>query len=52
MSDTSSTAEVYRDELYCCMDCGCGYFEVAEGPKDRCNQCGSLRDNRRGLADV
>lgn len=42
------TEEVYQDDLYCCMDCGCGYFEVRPGPRDRCNSCGSLRDTKRG----
>jgi len=43
---------VYQDSRYCCMDCGCEYFEEIPGPRDRCNSCGSLRGNQRGRADV
>lgn len=47
---TSKT--VYRDEHYCCMDCGCEFFEEVEGLYDRCNSCGKYRDIKRGVKDA
>lgn len=51
MSEQSGDG-VYRDEHYCCMDCGCEFFEECPGPRDRCNSCGSPRDNMRGPDDA
>ena len=52
MTNASSGHGVYRDPQYCCMDCGCEWFEVTDGPRDRCNSCGSIRDNKRSEADA